>query len=404
MLASAAMLRGQVFSMDGTLLRRALVRAVAQDGRGGNMASTDAQGRFEIRDLPAGRYTVSATKAGYITMQFGQRRADQVQRGTILDVADGQTVERILFALPRGGVITGRLFDEFGEPIAGATVFAQRNRFIGGAHRMVPAGSDTTDDQGSYRIFGLAPGEYYVSANVRSQMMLSPLDTTGEVEGFAPSYYPGTPNVAEAHRVSVKGGQELSGINFALLSARLARVRGRIMTSGGEAPPAPMTVQLLARELSTMSMLGGFAQAKADGSFRLTGVAPGTYHILARPMGMPHPQQEFAVGQLTVGNEDVDNVVLVLARGAVLRGVITTDEGVALPAGPGAVRLFVTPAEMDRRPMGPGAMPTVNEDWSFEATGLYDRGYIRATLPDSGDWFLKGVYHRGVGRRIERSA
>ena len=83
-----AVLRGQVFSVDGTPLRRAQVRATGQDGRGGGTTSTDPRGSFEIKDLPAGRYSINVNKAGYVSMSYGQRRADQFGSGTLLDVLE----------------------------------------------------------------------------------------------------------------------------------------------------------------------------------------------------------------------------------------------------------------------------------------------------------------------------
>jgi hypothetical protein len=391
-----AVFRGQVVSADGTPLRRAQVRAVSQDARSGSMTSTDAQGRFEMTQLPAGRYTVTASKAGFVTMQFGQRRADQPGSGTILDVLDNQLVERIQFVLPRGGVVTGRVLDEFGDPIAGVQVSAQRYRFVAGARRLTPSGGDMTDDQGGFRIYGLAPGDYYVSGTLRSQMVSMPNITSSDVEGFAPSYYPGTANLAEAQRISVKGGQELSGINFALMAARLARVRGRVTTSAGEAPGAPLMVMVSARDPSqAMSMMMSSAQTRGDGTFQLVGLAPGSYNVTARPMGMPGPRQEVGQARLTVTNEDVDNFLIVMSTGATARGIITTDEGTPLPMTPQAVRLFANPA--DPNPgflVGAPSMPTVHDDWTFEMSGLFDRRFIRASLAEMGDWFLKGVYYR----------
>ena len=98
------------------------------------MTTTDADGRFEMKELLAGRYSVTATKAGYVTMQYGQRRPEQ--QGTMLEILDGQLVEKIAFSLPRGGVIVGRVLDEFGEPMAGAQVSALRSRFV---ERRTPA-------------------------------------------------------------------------------------------------------------------------------------------------------------------------------------------------------------------------------------------------------------------------
>src|SRR5688500_8773707 len=163
-----AIMRGQIVSADsGTPIRRAQVRINAPEVREGRVATTDQQGRFEIKELPAGRYTMTASKAGFVTLQYGQRRPSE--SGTPIELGDGQTMDKIAIALPRGGVLGGRITDEFGEPVANASVLALRYGYAGGARRMQPAGQnarDTTDDQGQFRLFGLPPGDYFVSATL----------------------------------------------------------------------------------------------------------------------------------------------------------------------------------------------------------------------------------------------
>ena len=78
-----AVIKGQVLASTGSPVRRAQVRAMSMEARGGGVTSTDAEGRFEIRDLPAGRYTITATKGGYVTGQYGQRRPGEP--GTPID-------------------------------------------------------------------------------------------------------------------------------------------------------------------------------------------------------------------------------------------------------------------------------------------------------------------------------
>jgi hypothetical protein len=389
-----AVLRGQVFSVDGTPLRRAQVRAMAQDGRGGGTSSSDPQGKFEIKELPAGRYSITASKAGYVMMQFGQRRADQPGGGTILDVLDSQIVEKINFALPRGGVITGRVLDEFGEPIAGAQVSALRSRFAGGARRMMSTGGDSTDDTGAFRIYGLGPGEYYVSGNLRMMTVMMPGVTSGDSDGYAPSYFPGTPNLAEAQRVAVKGGQEVSGVNFALAAARLARVRGRVTNASGQPGASMMITVRSADPYNAMMMTMTGAQTRGDGTFQVAGLAPGSYVLMTRAMTNPTSPE---VGQvrLTIANEDVDNVLIVTSRGAVARGTITTDDGTPLPLRPQQVRLFAQPADPGDVMLSMGTAPIVHEDWTFEISGLVDRRLLRASLAEPGGWFLKAVLWRG---------
>ena len=86
--------------------------------------TTDGEGRYRIADLPAGRYFLAANKAGYVSAQYGQRRPNEP--GTAVQLSDGQSMTGVNLALPRGGVIAGRVIDEFGEPIARASVQALR--------------------------------------------------------------------------------------------------------------------------------------------------------------------------------------------------------------------------------------------------------------------------------------
>src|SRR5688572_14010177 len=120
-----AVIKGQVRS-DGTgaPVRRAQVRAMSMEARGGGVTNTDGNGNFEIKDLPAGRYTVTVMKGGFAQAQFGQRRPGDM--GTPIELADGQTAEKVNFVLTRGGVIAGTVVDDGGEPMAGAQVAAMR--------------------------------------------------------------------------------------------------------------------------------------------------------------------------------------------------------------------------------------------------------------------------------------
>ena len=330
--AGTAIIRGQVTSDTGLPVRRAQVRANANGMPGGRVASTDAQGRFELRDLPAGPWSLTASKPGYVTQRLGQRRPFEAVSPTQL--ADGQRVDGANFALLRGGVINGRVQDDLGDPIANVRVRVQRSQMFEGRRRLVNVGvDDETDDTGAFRLYGLAPGEYYVSATLRANTF----DSSADASGYAATYYPGTGNVTEAQRVSVGAGEELT-IGFSLLPVRLVRVSGTVVSQSGE--PGGGAVLLTngtdAGEGPPMSMGGGI---QPDGTFTITNVAPGSYVLNARSgMGRiaaggrgrvtaARGAGEVEMGSLplVVGESDVTGVTIALTRGASIAGAIVTE-------------------------------------------------------------------------------
>ncbi len=398
----SAVIKGQVRAdVTGAPVRRAQVRATSLEGRGGSVTSTDNNGSFEIKELPAGRYNLTATKGGFVQGQFGQRRPGEP--GTPIELSDGQTAEKVNFILSRGAVIAGRIVDDAGEPVSGTQVSAMRFQFVGGTRRLVPGGgegsSDRTDDQGTYRLYGLPPGEYFVSANNRNMGFMVPDVNNTEADGFAPTYYPGTSGLAEATRITLKSGQEMSGAHFALIVARMARIRGRVLNSRGEPPgrsmlmltPADPIFGGMAFSTANNAMVG------ADGGFQFANVAPGRYNLNVRPMSTPGMTDEFATVQMNVGSEDIENVIVTTSPGAIARGAVTMDDGSAPPFRSDQMQVFASPVEPSTMIMG-GGPPRVNEDYTFELTGLFDRRIIRASvgLVQNASWFLKAVMWDGA--------
>jgi hypothetical protein len=126
---------------------------------------TDDDGRFAFENLPTGRYMLTATMPGYLKLEYGQRRP--FEPGKPIDLREKQTLDDVDFALPRGGVIGAHVTDEFGEPLSGAYVAAQRYGYDDlGRRRLKGINNDTfiTNDRGEVRVFGLPPGDYYVKA------------------------------------------------------------------------------------------------------------------------------------------------------------------------------------------------------------------------------------------------
>ena len=151
----------------GTPVRRARVNISGAAIRGGRSAMTTDEGRFSFTGLPAGRYTMTASKAGYVDITYGAKRAGRP--GTPIELADGQKIDKAVLNLPKGGVVTGIVIDDNGEPSPGTTVRAFKFVMRTGERTLQQSGQDTTDDRGMYRIYGLQPGDYIVNAVPRNQ-------------------------------------------------------------------------------------------------------------------------------------------------------------------------------------------------------------------------------------------
>ena len=139
-----ARISGRVVAADtGSPIRRAQININSREAQFNRSVTTDSEGRYELASLPAGRYRLFVDKAGYVALEYGQARP--FEAGKPLDIADGQALEKIDFSLPRGSAITGRITDEFGDPITDVQVQALRYQFLNGERQLVNAGPIRTD-------------------------------------------------------------------------------------------------------------------------------------------------------------------------------------------------------------------------------------------------------------------
>ncbi len=388
-----SVLRGQVVAADtGSPVRRAQVMA-SGEARRPNAVITDAEGRFEIRELPAGRYSLTAMKSGFVPS--GTDVAGRVSRRPTVEVGDGQTIEKLVITLQRGGVISGRILDEFGEPVAGAEVMAMVSGFREGRRQAVPAsmsgplGMVRTDDLGAFRIFGLATGEYFVSARPPRDFGMV---ESGAFEGLASTYYPGSPDLSQAQRITLRAGQEMSNVHFQLVRQRLARIRGTVLNSRGE-PFAGAFVTV--GQSDSMTFFGGSGgPVRADGSFVVSGLGPGAYTLTVRSGMQGGEDGEMGSLALIVSGDDIDGVLIMASRGGTLRGRVTTDEG-TIPTPFGSLMIWANPVDSGLRMMGPGRAQ-VKDDGSFEIKGLFGRRLITVGMMDGpSQWSLKSVFVNG---------
>ena len=385
-----AVIKGHVRSADGRALRRTAIAVRGAGLSNPRTGSTGLDGEYEIRELPAGRYTITASRGGYLRAEYGQRHYGEP--GTPVDVADGAILESVDFAMERAGIVSGRVIDELGEPVANAQVWLQQMRFYEGRRKLVPLASARTDDTGLYRLASIAPGEYFVIAYFRETWAS---DDNKQTLGYAPSYFPNTAAVAEAQRLKVVAGQEAGGIDIALVPGRAAAISGTVTAVDG-APLAGASVSL-GQEITgpngaSMSSIGS-ARAAADGTFTVRNIPPGEYQLRASgSVGDRAP--ETASMTVTLSGRDLDGIVLGGNRGGLVMGRLVTDTGAPLPRG--ALRVTTTSATFERS-MG---SPPAKEDGLAGTDGAFARrapagpAFIRVFGQPPG-WALKQVVAAG---------
>jgi Carboxypeptidase regulatory-like domain len=409
-------LTGRVLAANnGRPIKRARAYVIAPELPEGRGTLTDDSGVFELTELPAGRYTLTVSKPGFISLSYGQRRP--LQTGTPLQLGDGQQMAGIEFRLPRGSVLAGHVFDETGDAMPGVAIRVMRYQYAQGERQLLVVSAAQTDDQGAFRVWGLNPGDYYVSA-VTSNFDFGPVGRGGPgggfggrgiggerggtaggraadpsaddetVKAYAPTYYPGVGSIGEARPVRLAVGQELLGLDFNVLLVRAARVTGLVTNSDGT-PTSTGQVNLMSEGSSARGRDQPGAdfgsRIEWDGRFAIANVPPGRYMLRVRGDDFETPQ--YAAQPLTVTSVDVSDADVLLYPSASINGTVSF-EGTPAPE-PNQIRITAPWAENALVAGNPNAR--VEKDGTFTLAGVPAGLHWIRSGGNLRGWSLKSV-------------
>jgi hypothetical protein len=349
---------------------------------------TAADGRYTFADLPAGAYTVSATRTGFAAQVYGQGRS---LAGTPVTVTGGQRATGIDFSLLPGGVIAGRILDEDGSPFAGALVEALVTRTDAGAETLASVSSSQTDDHGDFRLFGLAPGNYYVSAQDPAFRSVS---SPKGVLHYSPTYYPGTPFADQARTIAVADRRPADKIEFRLKLVPPSRIGGRMVAyNGRQLLGGSVIMSAPAGEgLPTLAPEGG--SILPDGRFTFGQVVAGRYQIRARGQTDADSVPLFAIFSTEVLGHDIDGILMTLRPGAIVEGTVTLENRHASTPPP-LSGLRVRAPFVDGNSFGDAFTGTVQPTGSFALRGVMTGAHQIVVDGLQPPWVLKHVSTHG---------
>jgi hypothetical protein len=371
---------------DGSPIGRA--RVVAQSANGDpHVTLTGADGRYVLSGLPVGSYRISVTRTGYVSKRYGEERNTQPAQ---VNMSPTWRVTDIDVALEPGRHIAGRILDEDGTPFAGAVVEALIARVDRGRDTLTGVASSATDDRGEFRLHGLAPGEYFVSA---ADPAFANVARPGSALRYSPTYHPGVASTAEATAVIIPASGKAPEIEFRLKLVPPARVSGRVSAHDGR--------ELLSAAILMTAIDGRGAASEApadpslapDGRFSFGHVAPGRYQIRARAETVPG-RPLFALASIDVQGSDMDGIQMTLQPGARIEGTLVVDgRNGARPPPFSALRVRVP--SIDGTSFG-DATGTVQPDGSFALRGVAAGPRQIAVDGLPAPWTLKQVVYRGA--------
>ncbi|WP_180987261.1 S-layer family protein [Arthrobacter sp. AFG20] len=314
-LVKGATISGMITAPDGIDVGGVNV-SVQSTSDGWYNASTlvNADGNYTVRGLPAGTYKVQFVGGNSGAVTQWHAAAASFDAATPVTLTAGNDLTGINATLLRGGSISGTVTVPPGVDPSRVQVEARDSNGN-------TVGYSSASSEGTYSLRGFAAGSY--------KLLFSSYDT-----GLLQQWYAGASSFDAASPIVLAAGQDRAGIDVALVTG--GSVSGTVTTPAG-ADVSSVQVDVYEAGSQTRNYVGS-SSVSADGTYAVRGLNTGSYKVqfLGTNGGLLGQWYDGAASfdtatpvAVTAG-EDQTGINADLAKGATIRGRITSSPGVDL--------------------------------------------------------------------------
>jgi len=321
-----------------------------------------------------------------------------------------------------GGAISGRIVDSKGFPIVRERVYAVSEKY-GDAQQPgsygVGQSSVLTDNQGNYRIRGLAPGNYIVSIGPSPEGEVN--SQTGKRAYYVKRYYPNTYSKDNAKVIEVNEGSEITEINITAGEMKnTVEISGRVVNADTGQPIAGVTIShsVVPRRRTTgvgtgaISLITTIAstypsntreKSNENGEFLITGVLPGKYYITSLRQQNQDTEYYAEPTECGVTDSGISDLVVKMRRGITISGKVdiqgTNDPEILSKVSEMRVNATSRPEQFEPFPSDGNRSATIRSDGTFTLKGLKPGKVsfgLNSTRQDGGVFQLDRIEYKGV--------
>jgi protocatechuate 3,4-dioxygenase beta subunit len=343
---------------------------------------TDASGAFAFNDLSPGQYQLIVTHQNYPQARMGG--VHKTVQLTAVDSAASVTVELI-----PGAAVTGHVVDEDGDPLTGCNIQPHAAKDFNQGIAMMR--NSVARDDGSYRISGIPPGKYTITAQCMTPVFqprpLSEGPDPPPSAAYPLQFYPAARDIQSAQIVELLPGTEKSGVDFQVRPAPVTHIHGTLVAGTADwRGRDDLQIQLAPldpRGSRSFVFAGGARIDPKDGTFEFRQVFPGSYRVevfsqdFSARSGPPDASNRVgAIARVDVADKPIE-LSLPLHRAVDISGTVEIERSnnAVEPPTSGQINIQLT----SETQFGPAPTPTqVNDDGTFT---------IKSVLP--GEWRIR---------------